>query len=37
MLKRASSSRVFPSKSLSRTSSEKKIFPIPPISADCAA
>jgi len=28
MLKRASSSRVFPSKSLSRTSSEKKICPI---------
>ena len=29
MLKRASSSPVFPSKSLSRTSSEKKIYPIP--------
>ncbi len=28
MLKRASSSRVFPSMSLSRTSSEKKICPI---------
>ena len=28
MLKRASSSRVFPSKSLSRTSYEKKICPI---------
>jgi len=29
MLKWASSSRVFPSKSLLRTSSEKKIYPIP--------